>query len=64
MKKNQNRGQKTTRPFEGMIRQMRQESLILVALPKVKPFIQECAKRHISVGVGDVHNGGIIIYQK
>ena len=70
MKKNYNsrkaNGQKknnVSRPFDGKIRQLKRETLILVNLTEAVPFIEECAKRKIRVKTGDTYNGGIIVYE-
>jgi len=63
MKKN-NKAQKTIRPFDNEIRQMRKEKVILITGIKVKPFAEECVKRGIDLKVGSAYNGGIIFYEK
>ena len=63
MKKN-NKTQKTIRPFDNEIRQMRKEKVILITGIKVKPFTEECAKRGIDLQVGSAYNDGIIFYEK
>ena len=63
MKKN-NKTQKTIRPFDNEIRQMRKEKVILITGIKVKPFTEECVKRGIELKVGSAYNGGIIFYEK
>ena len=63
MKKN-NKTQKTIRPFDNEIRQMRKEKVILITGIKVKPFTDECSKRGIDLRVGSAYNDGIIFYEK
>lgn len=63
MKKN-NKTQKTIRPFDNEIRQMRKEKVILITGIKVKPFTDECAKRGIDLRVGSAYKDGIIFYEK
>lgn len=58
------KAQKPTRPFDGLIRQLNKESLVLVNLDNAKSFIQECGKRGIICGVGSKYNGGLVIYKK
>ena len=64
MKQRNNKAQKPTRPFEGLIKQLNKESLVLVNLDNAKSFIQECGKRHIICGVGSRYKDGIVIYKK
>lgn len=53
-----------TRPFEGLVKQLKRESLVLVTFTDVKAFAKECFDRGIKVGVGDVYEDkGIIIYK-
>lgn len=67
MKKNnkyqKNQKVRKSNPFEGKIKQLKKETLILVNLDEAKPFVQECFRQRIKVGVGDVYNGGVIIYK-
>lgn len=58
------KAEKPTRPFDGLIRQLNKESLVLVNLDNAKSFIQECGKRGIICGVGSKYNGGLVIYKK
>ena len=63
-KKNQKaRKEHVTRPFSGKIKQLEKETVILINLEQAKPFVQECFKQRIKVGVGSVYNGGVIIYK-
>lgn len=53
-----------TRPFEGLVKQLKRESLVLVTLVKAKDFCHECFNRGIKVGVGDTLNDeSVIIYK-
>ena len=56
--------ERKARPFDAEIRQMRKNTVILITGIKVKPFIEECAKRGIDLQVGSAYNGGIIFYEK
>lgn len=58
-----NNRRQVSRPFDAQIRQLNRESLILVNLVNVKSFANECFRRGIKVGVGDVYNDGVIIYK-
>ena len=64
MKQRNNKAEKPTRPFDGLIRRLNKESLVLVNLNNAKSFIQECGKRGIICGVGSKYNGGLVIYKK
>ena len=64
MKQRNNKAQKPTRPFDGLIKQLNKEQLVLVNLDKAKDFVQECGKRGIICGVGSKYNGGLVIYKK
>ena len=58
-----NKAQKPTTPFEGKIKQLKKETLILVNLDEAKPFVQECFKQHIKVDVASkAYNGGVFVY--
>lgn len=52
-----------TMPFEGLIKQLRKESLVLVNLEKARPFAEACFAQGIKIGVGSVYNGGVVIYE-
>lgn len=54
---------KETKPFEGLIKQLERETLVLVNLQQAKSFVKACFDQKIKVGVGDVYNGGVIIYK-
>ena len=64
MKQRNNKAQKPTRPFEGLIKQLNKESLVLVNLNKAEDFIRECGNRKIVCGVGSRYKDGIVIYKK
>ena len=53
---------KPSKPFEGLVNQLKKESLVLINLQKAKPFAAECFKRGLKVGVGDTYKDGVIIY--
>ncbi len=53
---------KPAKPFDGLVHQLKRESLVLVNLGKSKAFAAECFKRGIKVGVGDTYKNGVIIY--
>lgn len=66
MKQNKNfknKNQSKTMPFEGLIKQLKKETLVLVNLQQAKPFVKACFDQKIKVGVGSVYNGGVIIYK-
>ena len=54
---------KETKPFEGLIKQLQRETLVLVNLQQAKPFVKACFDQKIKVGVGSVYNGGVVIYE-
>lgn len=56
--------EKPTRPFDGLIRQLNKEQLVLVNLNRAEDFVRECGKRGIVCGVGSKYNGGLVIYKK
>ena len=61
---NKKNGQvKETRPFDGLIRQLNRETLVLVNLDKAKAFVRACFDRGIKVDVGDTYRNGVIIYK-
>jgi len=64
MKQRNNKAQKPTRPFEGLIKQLNKESLVLVNLNKAEAFVRECGKQNIVCGVGSTYKDGIVIYKK
>lgn len=53
-----------SRPFDGKIRQLKKEHLILVNLVESREFARECFRRGIEIGVGSEYNGGVILYEK
>lgn len=63
MRKQQYNKKSESKPFEGKIKQLNKESLILISLNDAKAFVKECFKQRIKVGVGSVYNGGVIIYK-
>ena len=65
MKKNNKiQSKNVNRPFDAEIKQMRKNTVILIAGIKVKPFTEECEKRGIELKVGPAYNGGIIFFEK
>ena len=66
MKQSNKKNQKVqkTRPFDGLIRQLNHESLVLVNLNKLPAFVQECANRHIVVELGSNYGDGKIVFKK
>ena len=64
MKQRNNKAQKPTRPFDGLIKQLNKEQLVLVNLNKAKDFVKECGNRGIICGVGSTYKDGIVIYKK
>ena len=64
MKQRNNKAQKPTSPFEGLIKQLNKEQLVLVNLNKAEDFVRECGSRGIICGVGSRYKDGIVIYKK
>ncbi|MBQ3950730.1 MAG: hypothetical protein II661_09665 [Bacteroidales bacterium] len=64
MKKNNKVQSQPSQRFGGKIRQMRQSKMVLVNFTEVKPFIDECAKRGIILGVGSTYGESIVMYEK
>lgn len=64
MKKN-NKNQKNheTRPFEGLIKQLERETLVLVNIYKAKDFAKACFDQGIKVNVGSTYKDGVVIYK-
>lgn len=54
---------KETKPFEGLIKQLERETLVLVNLEKAKDFAKACFDQGIKVDVGSTYKDGIIIYK-
>ena len=50
--------------FEGLVNQLKKETLVLVNLTNARDFAQECFRRGIKVGVGDTYGDGVIIVKK
>lgn len=64
MKKTKKTQNQPVNRFGGKIRQMHQAKMVLVNFTEVKPFIEECAKRGITLGVGSVYGESIVMYEK
>ena len=54
---------KETKPFEGLIKQLNKETLVLVNIYKAKDFVRACFDQGIKVDVGSTFNGGVVIYK-
>lgn len=67
MKQNKNNKKnaqvKETKPFEGLIKQLERETLVLVNIYKAKDFAKACFDRGIKVDVGSTYKDGVVIYK-
>lgn len=54
---------KETKPFEGLIKQLERETLVLVNIYKAKDFAKACFDRGIKVDVGSTYKDGVVIYK-
>ena len=54
---------KETKPFEGLIKQLDRETLVLVNIYKAKDFVKACFDEGIKVDVGSTYKGGVVIYK-
>ncbi len=64
MKKNKKAKSQPSQRFGGKIRQMHQAKMVLVNFNDVRPFVEECAKRGITLGVGSTYRESIVMYEK
>ena len=64
MKKNNKVQSQPSQRFGGKIRQMKSSKMVLVSFTEVKPFIDACAARGITLGIGSAYRGNIIFYEK
>ena len=60
-KKNQKVHQ--AKPFEGLIKQLQKETLVLVNIYKAKDFVKACFDKGIKVDVGSTYKDGVVIYK-
>ena len=58
------KSQPKTRPFDGLIKQLQRETLVLVNLNKLPAFVQECSNRHIVVGLGSTYGESKVVFTK
>ena len=67
MKQNKNNKKnaqvKETKPFEGLIKQLERETLVLVNIYKAKDFVKACFDQGIKVDVGSTYKDGVVIYK-
>lgn len=66
MKQNKNfknKNQNKTMPFEGLIKQLDRETLVLVNIYKAKDFVKACFDQGIKVDVGSTYKDGVVIYK-
>ena len=67
MKQNKNNKKsaqvKETKPFEGLIKQLERETLVLVNIYKAKDFVKVCFDQGIKVDVGGTYKDGVVIYK-
>lgn len=63
-KNNKTQSKNINRPFDAEIKQMRKNTVILIAGIKVKPFKAECEKRGIDLKECAAYGGGTIFYEK
>ena len=54
---------KETKPFEGLIKQLQKETLLLVNIYKAKDFVKACFDKGIKVDVGSTYKDGVVIYK-
>lgn len=54
---------KETKPFEGLIKQLQKETLVLVNIYKAKDFVKACFDKGIKVDVGSTYKDGVVIYK-
>lgn len=54
---------KETKPFEGLIKQLERETLVLVNIYKAKDFVKACFDQGIKVDVGSTYKDGVVIYK-
>ena len=54
---------KPTKPFEGLIKQLQKETLVLVNIYKAKDFVKACFDKGIKVDVGSTFKDGVVIYK-
>lgn len=54
---------KETKPFEGLIKQLNRETLVLVNIYKAKDFVKACFDEGIKVDVGSTYKDGVVIYK-
>lgn len=54
---------KETKPFEGLIKQLERETLVLVNIYKAKDFVKACFDKGIKVDVGSTYKDGVVIYK-
>lgn len=65
MKQNRkNQKVRKTRPFEGLVRQLNKETLVLVNLNKFDAFKQVLNDADIDYDLGDFFGDGIIVVKK
>ena len=58
------KARKATRPFEGKIRQMQKEHLILINLSEFEGFRNALINEGIEYDLGAFYNDGIIVMEK
>ena len=64
MKKHFNKNFKPGKPFEGMVKQLKREHLILVAMSKFEDFKKALNEEEIEYDLGDFFGDGIIVVEK
>ena len=64
MKKRFNKTFKPGKPFEGMVKQLKREHLILVTMDKFEDFKKALTKEEIEYDLGDFFGDGIIVMEK
>jgi len=62
-KNNRKNEVKETKPFEGLIKQLERETLVLVNIYKAKDFVKACFDKGIKVDVGSTYKDGVVIYK-
>ena len=58
-----NKKNRETKPFEGLIKQLERETLVLVNIYKAKDFVKACFDEGVKVDVGSTYKDGVVIYK-
>ena len=55
---------KETKPFEGLIKQLERETLVLCSLVQFEGFKKALGNANVEYDLGDFYNDGIIVIKK